>query len=762
MRTRNAASHSSNACLNAEPAASGTPPHPKRATLLVAAALALATALAYAGTLRVPFLFDDDSSIPDNPSIRQLWPPGAMFDPPPNLTVSGRPLLNVSFALNYAVSGTAVWSYHVANILIHIACGLLAFCTLRRLLPRIRPEFTSQRATTLAGLAAALWLLHPLQTESVTYLVQRAESLMACFYLGTMYAFLRATAPDSPPRPATRWLGASVAACLLGMASKEVMVSAPLLVLLLDRTAVAGSFAAAWRARRGYYVALGCTWLMLLALAAGTGGRGGTAGFDAGVSPLHYGLTQLHAVALYLKLSFWPHPLVFDYGTWLVTDWREVLLPGSLVLGLAGAGVVAILRRHPAGIAASWFFALLAPSSSVVPIATQSIAEHRMYLPLLAVVVCTVLAVDRVLGARSRWVLAAAALVLGGLTVTRNRTYVDEAALWADTIAKRPENARAHYNLAVVHAERGELGAALAAYAEAIARDPFYVEAHNNRAVLLDRQGEHARAREHYTIAARIDPANPEIRNNLGYALARVGRDAEAIVQYRAALAQRPEYPEAHNNLGEAVARTGDAALAAEHFQTALRLRPDYLAARNNLGAAWLQLGRLEEAIRELERAVAAAPDFLDARVNLGIARMRNEQLAEAEQEFAGVLRLSPGDRSALLNLGHLALRQRRIDDAIRFFAELTRLHPTDAPARANLGFALLHADRRTEAASELERAVALAPDSPEAWFWLGLAYGQLERWAEARHAFESALRLRPGYAEARSALERLQSFLAR
>jgi len=188
--------------------------------------------------------------------------------------VSGRPVLNFSFALNYAISGEHPWSYHVVNLGIHLAAALTLFGILRR----TWWSALSQRASCAtdsswpAAAAAILWAVHPLTTESVTYLAQRAESLMALFYLLTLYCAARATTAD---RPKT-WESLSVLCCLLGVGTKEAIVSAPIAVVLYDRAFAAPTWRALWRGRRSYYLALFATWIPLLWLVA-------TGGWDRGV-----------------------------------------------------------------------------------------------------------------------------------------------------------------------------------------------------------------------------------------------------------------------------------------------------------------------------------------------------------------------------------------------------------------------------------------------------------------------------------------------
>lgn len=208
---------------------------------------------AYGNSFRAPFVYDDTLAIPENPTIRRLWPLSEVLLPQVQggLTVSGRPILNLSFAINYAISGPNVWSYHVFNVLVHAGSALLLFGIVRRTLRRsgqgLSPGLRQCAAasTPLAFTIAALWALHPMLTQAVTYTVQRAESLMGFFYLLTLYAFARGVECHSLDDKSgggrrRRWFGLSVAACALGMGTKEVTVTAPLLVLLYDRTFVAG------------------------------------------------------------------------------------------------------------------------------------------------------------------------------------------------------------------------------------------------------------------------------------------------------------------------------------------------------------------------------------------------------------------------------------------------------------------------------------------------------------------------------------------
>ncbi len=668
------------------PTSPAPPPAVSRLAVLVAGGLiVLAGLAAYHNSFAAPFVFDGPPSILENPTIRHLWPIWPVLWPPPELTVGGRPFVNLTLAVNRAISGEAVWSYHAFNLAIHLLAGLVLFGLVRRTLsqPALRTRFGAD-ALPLAGAVAGLWLLHPLQTESVTYVIQRAESLAGLFYLVTLYGFIRAT---ERPAGAARsgiscaWLGLSFAACLLGVATKEVLVSAPLLVLLYDRTFVAGDFRSALRSRGSYYFALAATWILLGCLVAGTGNRGGTAGFGTTVSPGEYALTQCEAVALYLKLSFWPHPLVFDYGVDLVHQVADVWPQAVLLSGLLAATAWALGRRPVLGFMGLWIFAILAPSSSVVPIATQTMAEHRMYLPLAAVVTLAVAGLYGALGRRSLVLWPLLALALGWLTVRRNDVYRSEVALWSDTVARRPFNARAHYDLGLAYSEQKQFAPAVREYAEALRLDPAG-----------DKSGHQAHV----------------IEAKLGHHLVVLGRLPEAVTHYQSALRLKPDYALAHHNLAEALVQLDRYPEAIVHFETALRLNLGGAETPARLGHALLHEGRAEEAIQVYRAALRLEPTAAPGHNNLAYALLVTGRVAESIREYREALRLGPRSAAASAGLGYALIQAGRPAEAIAPCEQAVRLQPDYAAAHRNLAEELERAGRKAEAENHFAAAARL------------------------------------------------------
>lgn len=605
--------------------------------------------LAYRTGIGSPFVYDDIPSIVQNPTIRSLWPLTTPLSPPRTggITVSGRPFLNLTLALNQALGGD-VASFRVTNVLIHIAAGLALFGVVRRtlLLPRLRPRLGAA-ALPLASIIALVWTLHPLQTEAVSYVVQRAESLMGCLYFLTLYAFIRGAEATGAGRA---WFVASVAACWLGMATKEVMVSAPVIVWLYDRTFLSGGFRSAIVKRPAVYAGLAAGWILLFALVFSLGGnRGGSIGPGVGVGWWAYWATQFDALVHYVRLVFWPQPLVFDYATAWTSSVARVLPNALLVIGAVGLAVVA-LRRWPAfGFPLAFCFAILAPTS-LMPGPTQLLAEHRMYLASAGVLAVALATGHRLLGRAARAAAALLFVAFAVLTAARNRVYRDEVGLWRDTLAKSPGNVRAEKGLANALVAAGRVSESVPAYETALALAPDDAAAHTNFANALLKLGRADEALRHFRTAAALQPARPEMHNNLGTALAERRDFAGAIAEFDTAVRQRPAYAEAHFNRGTALQLSGHAAEAVAAFERVLALQPDYPDAEYNLAVGLSNLGRPTEAIAHYQRALQQKDDPA-AHNNLGALLAEAGRFPEAIAEFEAVVRLTPDDADAQRNL---------------------------------------------------------------------------------------------------------------
>lgn len=735
---------------------------------LLAVLLILSGLAAYANSFAVPFLFDDLTAILGEPAIRDFsWR---------SLVNVQTPVVLASLKLNHALGGFQVWGYHAFNLAVHLLAGLVLFGLLRRTLesPALADRFGAV-STPLAWVGALLWLLHPLQSEAVTYLIQRKESLMGLFYLLTLDGLARARAKNAQP---AAWLVVAALACLLGMGSKQVMVTAPLAVLLYDRTFFAGSVKAAlargwWR----FYLALALSWGMLLNSSKRIAAEGlGT----ESLSRWTYGASQFGVVTHYLRLCFWPHPLVLDYG-WPVARSLGAILPPALLIGaLLGLCLWALTRRIEvknlgvlpgalpgAGFGGLFFFLVLAPSSSLIVI-TELAFEHRLYLPLAGLVALTVVSGHALLAKLSpRWgpglgmaLALAAALTLGLLTWRRNLDYRSELTIWRETVAKAPQNARAHNNLGLALVGQGDIAAAIAHYREALRLKPDYDHAHSNLGNQLLAQGKIEEAAEHFQTAIRIMPAYAEGHNNLGSALIVQGRMAEAAEQFRQAAQLKPDFPQALSNLGFALASLGQTAEALAPCRRALQLAPDFADGHSSLGVVLVMRGQLDEALEECQQALRLSPDSAAAHNAMGYVLGARGQYDESIAHFRQALRLQPGQAQYHNNLGNALAARGNTREALVYFKEALRLQPNFLNPCGALAWILATTDPTQ--GGDPRQAVELAQHACQLTGFadanlldtLAAAYASAGRFPEAIAAARKAIELSTAAGHAQAAAE--------
>ncbi len=617
------------------------PARPERLTgakALIPLLLVSLGVLAYCNAFSGPFIIDDKASILENPNIRRLWPVWRAASPPDS-TVARRPIVSLSLAINYAVSGLDVWSYHAFNLTVHVLAALVLFGIVRRALvgDAFRNHYAGE-ASWLAMALALVWMLHPLQTEAVTYLIQRTELLMGLFFLLTLYCVIRGAAAVRP----AWWFAAAVASCALGMGSKEVMVSAPPIVLLYDRVFLSRSLRDSLWKRPGLYAGVAATWLVLAGLVwANPQSRSVGLGFRD-LTPWDYAKTQCGVILHYLRLSFWPHPLVIDYTGWPVARTAAMVLPSAtVVLALLAATLWALHRRPSLGFLGAWFFLILAPTSSFLPIVTEIAAERRMYLPLAAVVAVIVIGAHealkvglRRLTSRTHWhtyieagVLVAALAALCSATLQRNEDYRSEIAILTDLATKRPQNVRAHYNLGLVLDQGGQTSEAIREFSEAVRLNPRFAPAQLNLAVALAKQRQVTEAIARSFEYLRINPNDVDAHTNLGVFLASQGRFEEAISHYSEALRTTPSHPNAHMNLGNALRDQGKLDEAVAHYSEALRAKPNDDRTHYYLGAVLAKQGRIGEATRHFEAALKVNPSSQRARHALEELRLGSGQI---------------------------------------------------------------------------------------------------------------------------------------
>jgi tetratricopeptide (TPR) repeat protein len=688
--------------------------------------LVLATALAYANSFHVPFLCDDIPAIVENPTIRHLWPLSRVLSPAAwGATTHARPVFNLTLALNFAVHQLNVVGYHVVNLAIHILNALLLFAILRRLLPH-----TERGTPRSAFFIALLWGLHPIHTQAVTYIIQRVESLASMFYLLTLYALVRSAHSLGPvptggptsvsagmePGPpgacstsGTRlvrrslreggrlklfWPFVTVFACALGMGTKELMVTAPFMALLFDRAYLSDSWRELWRARRWLHAALFATLGIQAFLLLTQGGyRAEETGFGGSVHPWHYLMTQSRVILMYLRLAFWPAPLSFDYSDIpLVTSFADAWPSMAAVGALLAASLVLLWRAPRVGFLSLFVFAVLAPTSSVMPILDLA-QERRLYLPLTALCALAVLGVfsllQRLIPDRSPspahrripvvfLLLSLLAVGLGVLTFQRNRVYRSELALWLDTLEKRPQNAQAAVTAGAALLDLARLDDALTLFNRAIAIRPNGAMALNNRGLTHHRLGNFTAALQDFG-AALQGTGMPAfyVHNNRGLTFAAIGRNDEALQDFTTAIDAMPMYARAYYNRGRLLAHLERHDEALADLQLAVRYapeRPENYLERGNLFA---HLGRHRDAVSDFTTSMQVGMDSADVHFNRANSYAFLGDVDEALADYARTLALNPSLAPAYNNRASLLYTIGRMREAWQDIESCRRLGAT-------------------------------------------------------------------------------------
>ncbi len=518
-----------------------------RAPLLPFVLIVVAVLIAFLPALHGRLFFDDIVSLTQNPALESLHP-SAAFDAPDQSTLAGRPFVAFTFALNHAVSPSPA-SLRFGNILLHATTALIAFDLIRRLLERTPGQLSTRSwSYGVAWCATLVWALHPIQTDAVSYVIQRTEILVTLMSLVCLHALVRGWTSGA------RTLPLACGAALLAAGSKEVAVVLPVLAALVHRGFFCDGWRAAWLRGRTTYAAIAVVTWVPIGLLVAQGPRSASVGFEHGVGTAEWLMTQAQVIPHYLRLVLWPDSLALIY------EWPIVTSPGQALGGFAamtlllGATIWALRRAPRAGVVAAAVFVVLAPTSSFVPIWTEVVAERRMYLPSLAILALVIVGGARLVAALARPQHASVAAmvavvmlsgVLGSATHARARLFGDGVGIWEQTTAHQPHSAMAHFQHGIALRSKQQLDAAIGAYDQALAIDPEMSAALNNKgtALMWTARLDEALAALDRSIA--LAPDAPGAHMNRGIVLSMLRRHAEALRSFETVLSIDADFPRA-------------------------------------------------------------------------------------------------------------------------------------------------------------------------------------------------------------------------
>ncbi len=719
--------------------------------------LALVGILIYSRTFAVPFQFDDLSSIVDNDKLRALfnfWPPSGT-----------RYIGYLSFALNYHFGELDVFGYHLVNLVIHIINGFFVWWLV--ILTFETPimyasGITVQQKGLIALLSALIFIAHPVQTEAVTYIVQRFTSLATLFYLLSLIMYIKARLliPASTLNSMSEqgninikawfYYVTSVMCTILAMKTKEISFTLPFVIVLYEViffTATGSQSKEPFLKRIYMLVPFLITLLVIPLSLIGTAEKIGdiigeireATQETEEISRFAYLLTEFSVLVAYIRLLFLPINQNLDYDYPINHSLNApVMLSLLFLLLIFGLAVylfhISRIRHRRLSLIAFgifWFFITLSVESTLIPI-RDVITEHRLYLPSVGMIIAFTSTVffllNNMMAKQSfLWIgyslLFMLVLPLCIAAYSRNLVWGSEVTLWKDVVMGSPNKPRGYYNLGLAYQKQGRREEAVQEYMTAMKLNPNFPGSHHNLGLIYYEQGRLEEAAREYMTAIKLIPEFPWSYNNLGLVYYRQGRLEEAIQEYTTAIKLKPEYPEAHHHLGLAYYQQGRLEQAIREYMTAIKLKPGFPGAHNSLGLAYHQQGKLGEAIQEYLTTIRLRPEFLGAHYRLGLAYYQQGRLEEAIQEYMVAIKLKPEFPEAHNNLGLTYYQQGKVEAAIQ----------------------------------EYTTALKLKPAYPEAHYNLGNAYKMMGFRDEARKHFESVLKLRPDFSPAQDALKDLE-----
>ncbi len=701
----------------------------------------------YSNTFDGAFQLDDETSITTNERIHRLEDIGTIWRHWP-----ARFLTYLSLAVNYHIGKEEVFGYHVVNLTLHLVATLLVFWFIGLLFrtPALRASVPAAFARLYAFLAALIFVTHPLQTQGVTYICQRAVTLASVFYLLTLCAYMKSRLIERGEEEGffNSWCILSWTSAAVAMFTKEWVITLPFAIWIIERFFISSGEKTPWRRLLPYF---GITLILPLTM-------GLTRSVDfvqmrkadepvPNMNLYQYLVTQFRVMFSYLRLLCFPANQMLDYDYPL---YRSIFVwPTFLgLMGLTGIGwLAARVRRHQPLITFGviWFFLTIFPESGLIPI-RDLIFEHRLYLPMVGFALVVVGASFALLG-RGDWrrptvLILTVALVFAVLTYRRNFVWKSQMTMWEDVADKAPGKARAYKGIGFEYEKAGDFKKALEAYQRAIELHPSYDEvyynmaniyieqkkfdlamamfdraieikanyamAYHNRALLYAMIGENDKAIHDLDKAIALRPDYTLAYRNRGYYYSLKKNYERSVVDYDRALELNPEYDVVWGERGAAYAKLGDYEKAIPDYRQALLLNMRTPQVYSNLGYALYKVGKSREALRHLTTAVQLDPNFVNAFHNRAQVYTDLKEYRKALVDFSRAIELAPDFAVAYRNRGVIYEDLQRDDKALQDFLKAVEIRPTYALVHHDLARLYARQGEPAKAKEALDRAAAL------------------------------------------------------
>ena len=605
--------------------------------------------IVYSNTFHCSFHFDDFRFIVDNFAIKNI----------PNLFnhwkfYPCRFITFLSITLNYHFNGLNVFGYHLFNLAVHLSSAifvwwltLLTFST-----PAMNTSKITAHARLISLLTGLIFVSHPVQTEAVTYIWQRASSMAALFYLASLCLYVKSRLLVGRGR--TYYIFSLIIA-IAAMFTKENAVTLPLMILLYEICFFENKKGLNWRYLSPFLLTLFIIPLTMFITKAEQFKAIQKFEESGGISPIHYLLTQFRVIVTYIKLMFLPlnQNISYDYPISKSIFEFPTLISILFLASIIESARHLFFKYRLVAFSIFWFFLTLSLESSIFPL-KNIIFEHRLYLPLVGYSMFLVCGVYYILGKnniKTMVILLTMVIVFNSiLTYQRNKVWKNEVTLWGDAAQKSPFNPRPYNGLAVAYVLLGDLNSALSEYNKAIEIDPNYAEAYNGRGNIYRKQNKLPQALSDYNRVIHLDPTYAEVYYNLGIFYDKQNNLPQALSNYNKAVAINPNLEEAYYNRGNTYTQQGDFTRAIADYMKTINIDPNYAKAYNNLGNIYIREGNLAQALSNYNKTIETDPTYTEAYINRGNAYSQQGNFTQALSDYDKVITINPNDAQAYIN----------------------------------------------------------------------------------------------------------------
>jgi len=728
-----------------EPVAEGVSPGDRWKALGVAFFLAVIVWVVFGQTLGAGFInYDDPDTVSRNANvIAGLNMKGIEWAFTHTVVSRWAPLTAISHMADCQLYGLWAGGHLLTNVLLHTATTILLFLVLWQM----------TAALWRSAFVAAVFAVHPLHVEAVSWVSVRGDVLCAFFFVLTLGAYLHYV--RKPGASMRYWTVALLFA--LGLMAKSMLVTLPFVLLLLDywplhrfpRVLTKANFSAA--ARRLVVEKIPLFALVVVSSVATVIAQGKAVATVEDHSVIYRLCNALVSYVIYLRQMVYPAGLAIPYLDPVNHAPVAGAIPAMALLAAISYGAYLCRGKQPWVITGwLWYLGMLVPVIGITQISYYTHADRYTYLPQIGLYILVTWGVtDLCASLRHRQLLLAGlppAVIVALIFCSRIQTsyWHDSETLWQRAIACTADNYVAHNNLGNALLEKGEATQAIPHLQKALEIKPEYPEAENNLGKALAHEGKEDQAISCYEKAIETRPDFAEAQNNLGTALLKKGRADEAIAHYQKAIGIKPDLAELHYGLGNALLQKGEVNEALGSYKKSLELNPGYAEARYGMGLALFQNGKVDEAVESYQKAIENNPDYADPENNLGNVLMQKGEIDQAILHYQRAAEIKPGLAAIRYNLGGALLQKGRMDEAVASYQKAVEIDPNYADAGYKLGNLLLQRGQTEQAIPCFQKALQSKPDFVEAHYDLANAYLQRGEESEAIAHFQRVLELQP------------------